>query len=115
MTSQQTWSSHVTMQILKIIIFSLILYLILGKSLKFGRIWFINKRVTGKKQNSGWKTPIQPLLIGLTLFEMGFFEPSVIGGHEGPHYNFVVIVPMIMKFGTDVTLDVFYTMVTKGL
>ena len=37
------------------------------------------------------------------------------GGHEGPHHNFVVIAPMIMKFGTDVKLDVFYTMVTKNL
>ena len=50
----------------------------------------------------------------LTLFDMGFFEPSVMGGgHEGPHHNFVVIAPMIMKFGTGVKLDVFYTMVTK--
>ena len=46
---------------------------------------------------------------------MGFFEPSVMGGgHEGPpNHNFVVIAPMIMKFGTDVKLNVFYTMVTK--
>ena len=48
---------------------------------------------------------------------MGFFEPSVIGGGGGgmraPHHNFVVIAPMIMKFGTGVKLDVFYTMVTK--
>ena len=36
-----------------------------------------------------------------------------MGGHEGPHHNFVVIAAMIMKFGTDVKLDVFYTMVTK--
>ena len=50
---------------------------------------------------------------------MGFFEPSVIGGggggHEGPHNNFVVIAPMIIRFGTDVKLDVFYTMTTKRL
>ena len=47
---------------------------------------------------------------------MGFFEPSVIGGGGGmraPHHNFAVIAPMIMKFGTGVKLDVFYTMVTK--
>ena len=31
-----------------------------------------------------------------------------------PHHNFVVIVPMIMKFSTGVKLDVFYTMVTKN-
>ena len=45
---------------------------------------------------------------------MGFFEPSVIGrggGHEGPHHNFVVIAPMIMRFGTAIKPDVFYTMV----
>ena len=30
-----------------------------------------------------------------------------------PHNNFVVIAPMIMKFGTGVKLDVFYTTVTK--
>ena len=50
---------------------------------------------------------------------MGFFELSVIGGgggrHEGPHLNFVVIALMIIKFGTGVKLDVFYTMVTKNL
>ena len=34
-------------------------------------------------------------------------------GHEGPHHNFVVIAPMIMKFG--VKLDAFYTMATKGV
>ena len=47
---------------------------------------------------------------------MGFFEPLVmVGGHEGPHFiiNFVVIAPMIMKYGTGIKLDVFDTMVTK--
>ena len=34
---------------------------------------------------------------------MGFFEPSVMG----PHHNFVVIAPMIMKFGTGIKLDFF--------
>ena len=29
------------------------------------------------------------------------------------NHNFVVIASMIMKFGTGVKLDVFYTMVTK--
>ena len=54
----------------------------------------------------------------LTLFDMGFFEQSVMGGgwgDESPHHNFVVIAPMIMKFGTGVKLDVFYIMVTKNL
>ena len=51
----------------------------------------------------------------LTLFDMGLFEPSVMGGgdHQGPHYSFVVVAPMIMKSGTAVKLDVFYTTVTK--
>ena len=31
----------------------------------------------------------------LNLFDMGFFEPSVMGA---PHHNFVVIALMIMKF-----------------
>ena len=46
---------------------------------------------------------------------MGFFEPSVMGGgiRAPPNHNFVVIAPMIMKFGTGVKFDVFYTMVTK--
>ena len=34
---------------------------------------------------------------------------------RAPHHNFVVIAPMIMKFGTGVKLDVFYTMVAKSL
>ena len=36
-------------------------------------------------------------------------------GHEGPHHNFVVIAPMMMKFGTGVKLDVFYTMITNKI
>ena len=46
---------------------------------------------------------------------MGFFlnRQSWGGGMRAPHHNFVVIAPMIMKFGTYVKLDVFYTMVTK--
>ena len=43
---------------------------------------------------------------------MDFFL-TVHGGHEGPHHNFVVIPPMIMKFGTGIKLDVCYTMITK--
>ena len=33
---------------------------------------------------------------------------------RAPHHNFVVIALMIMKFGTVVKLDVFYTTVTKN-
>ena len=32
---------------------------------------------------------------------------------RAPHHNFVVIAPMLMKFGTGTKLDVFYTIVTK--
>ena len=35
------------------------------------------------------------------------------GGMRALHHNFVVIAPMIMKFGTGVKLDVFYIIVTK--
>ena len=35
------------------------------------------------------------------------------GGGRGDH-NGVLIAPMIMKFGTGIKLDVFYTMVTKN-
>ena len=56
-------------------------------------------------------TAVSDRITQLTLFDMGFFEPSVMP----PHHNFVVIALIIMKFGTDVKLDVFYTMVTKSL
>ena len=32
---------------------------------------------------------------------------------KAPQHNFVVMTPMIMKFGIGVKLDVFYTIVTK--
>ena len=49
--------------------------------------------------------------VSSTLFDMGFFEPSVMG--VGPHHNFNVVAAMVMKFSTGVKLDVFYIMVTK--
>ena len=36
------------------------------------------------------------------------------GAIRAPHHNFVVIDPKIIKFGTGITLDVFYTTVTKN-
>ena len=36
------------------------------------------------------------------------------GGGGGGHHNIVVIAPMIMKFGTGIKLDIFYTMVKKS-
>ena len=32
---------------------------------------------------------------------------------RAPHHNFVVFALMMIKFGIDMKLDVFYTMVTK--
>ena len=46
---------------------------------------------------------------------MDLFEPSVMGGGGEGHHKFVVIAPMVMKFGTGTKLNVFYTMVTKKL
>ena len=34
---------------------------------------------------------------------------------RAPHHNFVVIAPMIMKCGTGIKLDIFYTIVTKKI
>ena len=31
-----------------------------------------------------------------------------------PHHNFVVVAPMITKFGTGMKFDLFYKMVTKN-
>ena len=45
----------------------------------------------------------------LTLFDMAFFELSIMGGGGGEDHNFV-IAPMIIKFGTGIKLHVFYTM-----
>ena len=36
------------------------------------------------------------------------------GGIRASHHSFVVIAPMIMKFGTGIKLDVFHTKVTKN-
>ena len=47
------------------------------------------------------------------LFDIGFFEPLRAPPPPPPHHDFVVIAPMIMKFGTSIKLDVFYTIVAK--
>ena len=36
-----------------------------------------------------------------------------MGGHDVPHHKFVLIAPMIIKFGRGIKLDVFYTLVSK--
>ena len=50
-----------------------------------------------------------------TLFDMGFLEPSAVGGggHEGPFISLCYCSELIIEFGTDIKLDVFHTMVTK--
>ena len=44
---------------------------------------------------------------------MGFLNRQSVGRGDGYRHNFAVIAPMIMKFGTGIKRDVFYTMVTK--
>ena len=44
----------------------------------------------------------------LTLLDMGFFEPSVLGGG-----SFVVTARMILKFRTGTKVDLFHTVVTE--
>ena len=48
-------------------------------------------------------------------FDMDFFEPSALGGMMALRHNFVVLVfaPMIMKFGTDMKLDILYATAAK--
>ena len=66
------------------------------------------------KENVFHNSPVSPTPnFSLTLFDMGFFCTVSYGGMRAPHHNFVVIAPMIIKFGRGVKLDMFYTMVTK--
>ena len=48
---------------------------------------------------------------------MDFFCTVSLRGEGGegmrPHHKFVVIAPMIMKFGTGIKFDVFYTVITR--
>ena len=44
---------------------------------------------------------------------LGFWTISHGRAWGPPYHSFVVIAPMIMKFGTGIKLDVSYTMVTK--
>ena len=70
---------------------------------------FISSR-SGKKRKWRW----QMSGVGRTWHvDMGSFWTVSQGVHECPHHNFVVITPMIKKFGTGIKLDVFYIMVTK--
>ena len=62
--THQIWSCHVILAShLENFYFRLFLYEILGKVTKFGLNWLKNKKVTGKKQISGSKTPPPPVLI----------------------------------------------------
>ena len=57
-------------------------------------------------ENAFWQS-LSPIWHGL------FLNRQLWGAMRAPHHNFVVIAPMTMQFGTDVKLDVFYTMVPK--
>ena len=62
-------------------------------------------------QVSSQLTVFNPIRLALT---MGFFlNCQSWGGHDAPHYRFVAITSMIMKFSPAIKLDVFYTIVTK--
>ena len=54
------------------------------------------------------------MLSKLILFDMGFSLPSAFflggGGHDGPHYNFVVFSLMITLFGKSMKIDMFLSM-----
>ena len=56
----------------------------------------------------------------LTLFNIAFLKHQSLGGGETGaggykgYHNFVVIVLMIVKFGTGMKLDVFYTVIAKS-
>ena len=43
---------------------------------------------------------------------MGFLDHQ-LAMRGTPHHNIVVIAPVIMKFGTGIKFNVFYTMVAK--
>ena len=59
MTTHQIWSCHVTLATnFKKIYFFPNSVLNFRKVTKFGGNWLKNKKVTDKKQNSGWKTPL---------------------------------------------------------
>ena len=77
-------------------------------NLRIGRVKNYNNKIL-------ISSPSFKIGTNLTLFDMGFFlnRQSRGGAMRAPHHNFVVIAPIIMKFGTGVKLDVFYTMVTK--
>ena len=72
-TTHQIWSCHVTLASNSgnFLCSCLILYQISGKVTKFGLNWLKNKKVTGKKQIGGWKTPpcaYRPGLENITSF-----------------------------------------------
>ena len=57
---------------------------------------------------------VNPISHGLFLNRQSFGGGGGGGeAYKGHHHNFVLIAPMIMKFGTGIKLDIFYTMVTK--
>ena len=70
-------------------------------------VLLLNSHFYESKLHFGFLCIPKTLFLILTLYDMTFFEPSVMG--EGAmrapsHHNFVVIAPMIMKFGTGISL-----------
>ena len=63
---------------------------------------------------SGWEALVSDCLCQFWVVSAGYCF-LVITAMRVPHPNFVVVTPIIMKFGTGVKLDVFYTMVAKNL
>ena len=61
------------------------------------------------------RTNSQLLLLRLPQFYVGFMRPLAVRGHHGPHHNFVAYAPIILKFGTGMHLDLFYTVVKMNL
>ena len=60
------------------------------------------------------KTSLRTSVITSNLAWAFFLTISHVGGGS-LHLNFVVVAPMIMKFGTAIKLDVFYIMAAKCL
>ena len=68
MTTHQIWSCHVTLvSNSENFLFSPNFILNFRKSYQIWRKLHKNKKVTGKKQIEGWKTPLPPVLIGLSV------------------------------------------------
>ena len=91
-------------------------------------LWLLNYRWNfgayyGQLYYGGWQISVYNFLgtLAFTTILRILLNPIwhrlfwTVSQSWGSHHNFVVIAPMIIKFGTGIKLDVFYTMVTKRL